>query len=62
MSHEWAERHGLIPAMIHGKKTFTEEEWREVAASENVGEWLASSKERATTRVAPTSEKGGYKL
>ena len=26
--HEWAERHGLIPAMIHGKKTFTEEEWQ----------------------------------
>lgn len=26
--HELAERHGLIPAMIHGKKTFTEEEWQ----------------------------------
>ncbi|MBI5326926.1 MAG: cytochrome b/b6 domain-containing protein [Deltaproteobacteria bacterium] len=32
--HEWAERHGLIPAMIHGKKTFTQEEWLELDSSE----------------------------
>lgn len=30
--HEWAERHGLIAAMIHGNKTFTVEEWQELTS------------------------------
>ena len=31
--HELVERHGLISAMVHGSKTFKEEEWQRLAAS-----------------------------
>lgn len=36
--HEWAERHGLIAAMVHGGKTFTQEEWQKLTSSEKGGE------------------------
>lgn len=35
--HEWAERHGLIGAMIHGSKTFTDEEWERLNPSNSKG-------------------------
>ena len=36
--HEWAERHGLIAAMIHGNKTFTVEEWQELTSKKEGGD------------------------
>lgn len=35
--HEFVERHNLISSMIHGSKTFTEEEWQKLAFVEKRG-------------------------
>lgn len=44
--HEWGERHGLIGSMVHGYKTFTDEEWKKLAGDGSNATFKADSEER----------------
>lgn len=44
--HEWGERHGLIGSMVHGYKTFTDDEWNKLTAGESKDTFRGGSDER----------------